>query len=137
MFNTSPNKINEGIVMFTHTEIVNPDTKIKFQNLASIYNSLASVLITLIDSKERSYAITKLQESFFWVEKVLEREQIDAVSRKIPKPQLQQTKPQTELSAEAAMLAGNRKTIDDLFFSIKELTDIASVKGLDLKNLKN
>lgn len=123
--------------MFTHTEIVNPDTKIKFQNLASIYNSLASVLITLIDSKERSYAITKLQESFFWVEKVLEREQIDAVSRKIPKPQLQQTKPQTELSAEAAMLAGNRKTIDDLFFSIKELTDIASVKGLDLKNLKN
>jgi tetrahydrodipicolinate N-succinyltransferase len=113
----------------------------KIQNITSIYNSLESAISTLVDdSREKMWAITNLEQSYMWLQKAIEREQLERNFRSgqtLPEPQTQQhaqpIQQQEQLSPNAQILADSRERLDSLLSSIKEITDTVATKGFPIK----
>jgi hypothetical protein len=116
------------------------DTNAKLQTFASLYNSLETALTLLGDGREKMLAITNLEQSYLWLVRCIEREQIEKTLNHIPntKPTYQSPPtfpnipipPAKPLSSEATILAESRNKLDSLMDSIKNLTSTIAVKGL-------
>ena len=129
----------------------------KLQDITSNYNAVEAALARLEDSREKSLAITHLEQSHMWLSKAVEREQMNrfqteqriAASRQQqqqpPVRQPQQPQPPVaptpaqptmpspaELSPDAAVLAESRVKLDSLMSSIKDLTDTVAIKGFPI-----
>lgn len=98
----------------------------KLQGITAIYNSLESALMLLTDCREKSLAITNLEQSYLWTEKTIEREQLE---RNFKAGQVVQPQPNTS----SAILADSKAKLDGLAASIKELTEAAALKGFYIK----
>ena len=133
----------------------------KLQDITSNYNAVEAALARLEDSREKSLAITHLEQSHMWLSKAVEREQMNrfqteqriAASRQQqqqqPPPVRQPQQPQQpqqpvapiptmpppatkDLSPDAAVLAESRVKLDSLMSSIKDLTDTVAIKGFPI-----
>ena len=103
----------------------------KLQGITAIYNSLESALMLLTDCREKSLAITNLEQSYLWMEKTIEREQLE---RNFKAGQVMPPQPNTQSKmSSSAILADSKAKLDGLAASIKELTDAAALKGFSIK----
>lgn len=106
------------------------------QNITAVYDSLESAIMSLYaDCREKSLAITNLEQSHMWLVKMVERSQLEQNFRSgqsMPQPKTeikQPVPPSPPLSADAKLLAESRAGLDTLIDSIKDLTDSVAVKG--------
>jgi hypothetical protein len=116
------------------------DASAKLASITALYNSLESALmLRLADCREKSLTITNIEQSYLWLEKTIEREQLERNFRTM-KTEIEQTKMdstpipmQPPLSPHAAILAESKAKLDGLAASIKELTDTVVTTGFSLK----
>jgi hypothetical protein len=121
---------------------VNLDAEIsaKLQSISTLYSSLEATLSGQGDCREKFLAITNLEQSFMWLVRMCEREQMEKVlnSQVVYKQPQQQTQqplynpaaPVKPMSPNATILAESRIKLDSLMSSIKELTDTVAITGL-------
>jgi len=115
-----------------HKIPLDADATAKLANITALYNSLESALMLLVDCRDKSLTITNLEQSYLWMEKTIEREQLERnfrLGQAVPQPQ----PPKPKMSPEAAILAESKTKLDSLAASIKELTDTVAVTGFSLK----
>lgn len=120
----------------------------KLQSIATFYSSVESALSIQTDCREKFLAITNLEQSYMWLLRMLEREQIEknlkllqtqqasttVGSTPIPSAVASQAQQQTQpkLSPDAVILAESRTQIDRLQSAIKDLTNTIAVTGIKL-----
>lgn len=101
----------------------------KIQVLKGGYKQSESVLLGLVDSREKLYAISRLEESFMWAKRAVEREQSDRHLAFIVAPPQPSYALQGSLSPEAAVLAEGNEKMKDLINSFKDLTSMVAANG--------
>jgi len=110
------------------------EADIKLQNIIAMYSTVESALVLLPDSREKMLAITNLEQSFLWLVRSIEREQLERNFRQghaVPKSAIPEQK--TNLSPEASILAESKVKLESLAESIKELTNSAALTGFSFK----
>jgi len=116
------------------------DASAKLASITDLYNSLESALMLLADCREKALAITNLEQSYLWMEKTIDREQLwnlaaaERMERRLQtKIEIAPIPMQPPLSPHAAILAESKAKLDGLAASIKELTDTVVTTGFSLK----
>lgn len=133
--------------MSSFNTVVFDDTSLtKLQEFKAKYVPLETDLLKLTDSRDKLYALTHLEQSFMWLNKVLAREQearnaeylARALQAQVVQPQPLQAMPMLPqipinfipaqpLSPDAAILAQSTANMEELMKNIKELQTFCSV----------
>jgi hypothetical protein len=120
--------------MSSFDTVVFDDTSIgKIQAFKTLYTQLEKSVLTLEDSREKLYAITNLEQSFMWLTRLIEREQVSRSTAVLaqqmkqqaqvqsPPPVAQPAKPYAPKSADAAVLAEGTAKMEELQRQLQNL----------------
>ena len=105
----------------------------KIQAFRTLYTQLEKSVLTLEDSREKLYAITNLEQSFMWLTRLIEREQVSRstaiIAQQMKQPQVQSptppvaqpAQPYAPKSADAAVLAEGTAKMEELQRQLQNL----------------
>lgn len=104
----------------------------KIQAFKTLYTQLEKSVLTLEDSREKLYAITNLEQSFMWLSRLIEREQVSRSTAILAQqmkqqahvqspPVAQPAQPYAPKSADAAVLAEGTAKMEELQRQLQNL----------------